>query len=249
MPSGRFSKQAVYFTAPKLNGNYNGDSVIGGNLTTAPSGFNANQGQQTLPGDRIILSPSDANYWSNNTVGILYTGTYRYVASNNGATSVPQRGRACFWECNNATGAANNVQDGLYQITSDEDANHSTSLFAGVFINNFGSGNYWWIQESGKASCWFKGNNGTILYGAGNITGTAAIGAGVYLAAVGNNSNNNTGLFDQLNATSANYAAANMTGVVVDYMLTHLVGVAEGLPSNGNISLVDLFLNRASFRW
>ena len=42
---------------------------------------------------------------------------------------------------------------------------------AGVYINNVSVNNnnswYWWIQESGKASVRFVGNNGTVVYGSG----------------------------------------------------------------------------------
>ena len=248
MASGRFSKQADWFSA-KLNANYT-DSVIGGALTTAPAGLSANQGQATMPGDRVIFSPSDALAWSNNNVGNLYTGTYRYVATAN-SSSLPAAGRAAFWECNNATGAANSTQDGLYQVTSDEDANHATSLFMGVFVNAIPKLAYWWVQETGKTSVRFCGNNGSVQYGAASLTGTPAIGCGVYLAGLGSgNGNNNVGLFDVITgATTGNYAGANMNGTQVDSILTRFVGVAEGLPSNGNVSLIDIFLNRASFRW
>jgi hypothetical protein len=247
MAAGRFSKQAVWRGAGLINNNYS-DGVIGGTLTTSPGGSPANQGTQTYPGDRVIYSPAAALAVSNNNVGNLYTGTYRYVATLNNSTSIPQLGRAAFWTT--VTAANNSTQDGLYQVTSDEAANIGVALFAGVYINNIAQGNYWWIQETGKITGRFRGNNGTILYGASAITGTPAIGAGVYLAAAGSgNGNNNVGLFDQLNASTANYAAANMTGVVVDYMLTHIVGVAESLPSNGNLGIFDVFMNRASFRW
>lgn len=251
MASGPFSKQAIYRGFPTLNGNYNGDAVVGGTLTTSPStgAGSPSQYQQTQPGDRILLSPSDAYAACNNNNGVLYTGAYRYVASLNNSTSVPQQGRAAFWTT--VTAANNNTLDNTYQVTSDEAANIGVSLFAGVYINNFAQGNYWWIQESGKASLRFRGNNGNVLYGGANLTGTPTIGQGVYLAAVGNNANNNTGLFDVF--TGANSAAiftANSTTAynTIDQMITRFVGVAESVPSNGNISIVDLTMQRSLFR-
>ena len=79
------------------------------------------------------------------------------------------------------------------------------------------------------------------------------VGAGVYLAAVGNNNNLNTGLFDQLFAANGGttFSAANSTTAynAIDQMFTRYVGPAETLPSNGNISFVDLEFKRGAFRW
>lgn len=258
MAGGRFSKQADWFSG-KFNNNFT-DAVLGGQLTTAPAGVGANAGQATNVGDRVIFSPIDATFWSNNNVGNLYTGTYRYVAMNNNTTSDPERARAAFWDTN-AAGNGNNISsaraDGLYQVTSDEAANIGVSLFAGVFINNVttvaGNNYYWWIQESGKASVRFRGNNGTVAYG-NNTIATFAIGAGVYLAAAANNNNQLTvGLFDQwANANAGTTFSTANNGApytAIDNLMTRYVGPAETLPTSGNITLVDLTLSRASFRW
>jgi hypothetical protein len=256
MAGGRFSKQAIYASSKYFNSPTVGDNQIGGLLSGAPQGFNANQGFQTLPGDRVIFAPADALVYSNNNVGNLYTGTYRYVATRNNSTSVPAAGRGAFWDISALSAAgnagANAATDELYQVTSDEAANIGVALFAGAFINNVAQGNYWWIQESGKMSLRFRGNNGTVLFGGANITGTPTIGAGVYLAAVGNNANNNVGLFDQLvGANSAAIFTANSTTAynAVDQMITRFVGVAEQLPTNGNITLVDVNFWRGGYRW
>ena len=257
MASGRFSKQgAPYYSAGKyLNGNNaNGDTVIGGTITAVPSGLPVPQFDQNLPGDRIILSPADAYAASNNNQ-LLFTGTFRFVSTRNNSTSVPQRGRACFWDLITSPGnytASNYQADLQYQVNSDEPANIGVVMMAGVYINNIGAGNYWFIQESGKATVQFRGNNGNTLYGAAALTGTPAIGCGVYLAAVGNNNNLNTGLFDVfVGANSAAIFTANSTTAynTIDQMMTRYVGPAETLPSNGNFSLVDITLSRASFRW
>ena len=223
MGSGRFSKQAApYLVGPFLNSG-NGDTQIGGTISAQPSGGIASQFFQNLPGDRFIFSPADAIAVSNNNTGNLYTGTYRYVATNNNSTASPTRGRAMFWDLS--------ANDSVYQTTPDEAANITVALFAGVAINNFTKGNYWFIQESGKASCKFRAA----------ITGTPTIGAGVYLADAG--AGNDVGSFDQLTG------GGNSNGTTVDNALVRFVGVAEVLPSNNNISLVDLTLSRASFRW
>lgn len=247
MAGGRFNKQADWYSA-KLNANYY-DSVAGGALTTAPSGLVASQGQATLPGDRIILSPSDAFIQQNNTTQKLYTGTYRYVNVNANSSSDPTRGHAAFWV--DATGANNQTLDGQYQVQSDEAANFGVVQMAGVFINNINvpnnnnSGNnfYWWIQESGKATLAFRNA----------ISGTPAIGAGVYLAAAANNNNAiDVGAFDQIfgqNQTTI-FAANGTAGYnAIDAALVRYVGPALTLPANNNTAVVDLTLARASFRW
>ena len=242
MAGGRFAKQADW-VGQRLNANNANDTVIGGNLSVSPSGSNlGSQGFQTLPGDRIILSPVDALALSNNNVGNLYTGTYRYVYTNN-SVSTPTRGHGAFW----VPAAANNnitAQDALYQVTSDEQANYGVTLFAGVFVNSPGKLSYWWLQESGKATCSFRTA----------ISGTPAIGAGVYLTGGGNNNNAvDVGSFDQLVGANAGtiFSAANASTAynAIDQMLNRYVGPAESLPANNNTALVDLVLSRASFRW
>jgi len=256
MAGGRFSKQAApYLNFKYLNPNVSpgslGDPTEQGAITTAPSGVTGiNQGLQNLPGDRIILDPMSAYSLQNNNTGNLFTGTYRYVNTRNNSTSVPQRARACFWDL--AAVANNNstyLSDAQYQVNSDEPANIGVVLMAGVFITSPTAGNLWWIQESGKAYCQFRGNN----FGGNNLTGTPAIGCGVYLAAASNANNNTTvGLFDVLvGANSAAIFTANSTTgySTIDQMMTRYVGPAELLPSNNNISLVDLEFKRGAFRW
>lgn len=239
MASGPFSKQAIYKAAP-LNANYS-DTVIGGALSTAPSGLQASQFWQTLPGDRILLSPADALAAQNNNTQLLYTGSFRYVASLNTSSSSPTRGHGAFWV--DVTGANNQTTDGLYQVQSDETANFGVTQFAGVFINNMTKGNYWWIQESGKCTLSFRNA----------ITGTPAIGAGVYLAGAGNNNNAiDVGAFDQLvGANSAVIFTANSTTgyTTVDNMLIRYMGPALTLPANNNVALVDVGFQRASYRF
>lgn len=243
MASGPFSKQAIYIAA-KLNANYT-DSVIGGALSTAPSGLQANQGQQTLPGDRILLSPSDAYAASNNNNAVLYTGSYRYVAIKNNSSSNPTLGHGAFWV--DATGANNNALDAQYQVQSDEAANFGVVQYAGAFLKNVTLNNttnyYWWIQESGKCTLAFRNA----------ITGTPAIAAGVYLAGAGNNNNAvDVGAFDQLVAgnSAAIFAANSITAyTTVDNMLIRYMGPALTLPANNNTALVDVEFGRASFRF
>ena len=254
--AGRFSKQAAPYLSqgPYLNSNNSADTVIGGSLSSSVyAQIGASQTDQNIPGDRFIFTPSDVVALSNLTsfIGQLYTGTYRYVAARNNSTSIPQPGRAGFW----ARAGNNTSNDALYEVTSDEAANIGVALFAGVYINWIPLGasgdEYWFIQESGKTTCQFTGNNGNNAFGANMAA--PAIGAGVYLAAASSsNANNTVGLFTQLvGGNSAAIFAANSTTAygAIDNMIVRYVGPAETLPSNGNFSLVDITLSRASFRW
>jgi len=232
MAGGRFSKQALYSGFKYWNTPTVGDTVVGGAVNTAPSGLTVSQGEQTLTGDRVIFSPSDALVYSNNAVGNLYTGTYRYVLTAN-STSAPTRGHGAFWDTS--------VADSVYQVTSDEPANLGVTLYAGAFINNVAKLSAWWIQESGKCSLKMRTT----------LSGTAAIAAGIYLAGGGNNANAaDVGAFDVLTGLSGTgpFAAANAYASV-DLMFARFVGIAENLPSNNNISLVDVPFNRGGFRW
>ena len=241
MAAGRFSKQAAPFIQYRfLNpANYAGDTTSQGNINIAPGANLATQYLQNIPGDRIILDPISANALSANNNVQLYSGTYRYYSTNNNSSSVPKRGAAAFTVNGNGLVVAT---DALYQVTSDEPANNGYALFAGVFLNATTKGNYDWLQESGKATVKFRTT----------LTGTATIGAGVYLTAAGNNNNvADVGSFDQLvGANSAAIFTANSTTgyTTVDNMLVRYAGPAETLPSNNNLSLVDINFGRVC-RW
>ncbi len=241
MAAGRFSKQAAPFVQYRfLNpSNFNGDTTPGGNINTSPAANTATQYLQNLPGDRVILDPISANALSNNSVGNLYTGTYRYYGTNNNSSSSPTRGRAVFI----AQTGHNFANDAKYQVTSDEPANNGYAYFAGVCINNDTKGNYDWFQESGKTSCAFRQT----------LSGTGALGQPVYIAAGGNNNNaNDVGAFDVLDGgNSAAIFTANSTNAytTIGAMMVKYVGVSEDVaPSNNNISLVDIDFRRA-YRW
>lgn len=246
----RFSKQAAPFLVQKYLNDGTGESAIGGASQSAPSGVGASQWQQNYPGDRYILSAADALALSNTSVGTLYAGTYRYVATLSTSSSSPARAHAAFWDTVVTNNASNSATDQLYRVTSDEAANFGVTLFAGVYISNITKGNYGFIQESGKVAAQF----------ATAITGTPALGKPVYLYGGGNNNNAvDVGSFDQLNAATAvaitatvdgnNNIAYNLAYTVFDTMFARHVGLAEATPSNNNISLIDINANRISFRW
>lgn len=247
MPGGRFSKQASWLVRQINNANAN-DTIIGGLMTGVPAGANASQGFQTLPGDRMIFSPSDALAYSNNVVANLNTGTYRYFQFRNNSTANPTRGRFCFWDLSVAGAGANN--DGLYQVTADGNAANVTNcLPAGVAINNItlnnGTGAFWWLQESGKAACKFIAT----------LSGNGGIGTGGYLAftAAANNNATDNGALDSVSGSNAgtNFSAANTNTAFtqIDLALVKFVGVQETAASNNNISQVDLRFSFGSYRW
>lgn len=245
MAGGRFAKQGN-FRGQLWNSNNANDGVIGGALSLAPTGSNlGSQGWQNIPGDRVILSPSDAVVFQDNNVGNLYTGTYRYVNVANSVTS-PALGRPAFW----VPVAFNNnqaAQDALYQVTSDSLNNYGVSLFAGVFLNNVPKSNnnaqsYWWIQESGKVRAQFDAL-------AGLTSVSPAIGAPVYLNAAGNNNNQAFTQFDGGNSNTTFQANSTTAYTVIGQLINRYVGVAEQLPSNNNISVIDLAFSKGGFRW
>ncbi len=153
---------AKYFNAA------GGDAVQGGALASVPSGvLGANQGSQTIPGDRLILDAADALALSNTTIGTLYGGLYQYVKVAASSSAAPTLGHICWWDTS--------VADSTYQVTPDQP---SSKLVAGVFINTPTKGYYWWILVSGKVSGVFKTP----------LTGAAAVGQAAYA--------DSTGVFD-----------------------------------------------------
>lgn len=254
-----FSKMAAPYNRSQLINTANlNDAVVGGVITGSPPaltpGATGSAYYQNFPGDRFLFGPQDAFALSNNAVGNLYVGSYRYVQFRNNATANVKLGRGVFWDPTvggNLTGAniSNNGRaDGQFLVTTDGNtANYTNSLLAGVAINNITLANtqnwFWFIQESGKATLQFVAA----------ITGTAAIGIGVYMPLTPSANNNATdnGAFDQLaGANSAAIFAANSTTAytTVDDMIGSYVGIAETLPSNNNLAIVDMTMQRTSFR-
>jgi hypothetical protein len=248
------STGAVKSQGPYLNGNNANDGQVGGSFTTAPAGYSGNPGNYNIPGDRFIFGVQDAYLASNNVVGNLFTGMYRYVQFRNNATANVKRGRGVFWDPTaggNFTGAniSNNYQaDTAMMVTTDGNAaNYTNTLFAGVAINNITLANtanfYWFIQEAGKASLQFVAA----------ITGTGAIGSPVFvpLTPAANNNATDNGAFDVLaGGNSAAAFAANSTTAYtqIGQLIQNYVGVAEVAPTNNNVSIVDMTMQRASFR-
>lgn len=253
MPSVLHKKAPFRNLGPYLNTANLNDSTIGGAITASPANYQGSTLQQNYPGDRIIFDPATANAASNNSVGNLYEGSYRYVAMRNNSTANPIRGRAAFWDPTGGGLTGNNIgsanTDSLYMVTADgNSANYTNTLFAGVYVNNITLSNsanfYWWIQESGKAN----------LHFINALTGTGAIGSPVFvpLTASANNNATDNGSFDVLAGGNSGAAfAANSTTAYtqIGQMIQNYVGVAEVAPSNNNYALVDMTWQRASLRF
>ncbi len=231
MPSG-FVKQPQFLTNKFFNDG-TGDATIGGALTSVPANVGGTQGTQTLPGDRLIFGAADALAMSNNSVGNLYGGVYQYVTTVNNSSATALRGHGVFMS---QVGLQNQTVDATYVVTPDEPANTTVGLFVGVVINNnISKGNSWWVQTAGKVAAKFRST----------ISANAAIGGGVYLAAAGNNNNaNDVGAFD---CGSNNAANQTYFQIAIDQAITRYVGVAEQLPTNNNITVIDMDFRRV--RW
>ncbi len=248
--SGRFSKQAAPFLQNRYLNSVS-DAVAGGAVTAVPSGLAVSQFQQNLPGDRIILSPVDAFALSNSNVGLLYNGTYRYVQASGNSTASPVRARAAFWDPTaGGVYSGNNIgtyqADARYVVTPDGNAaNYTNSLFAGVFLNNFGAGNFGWVQESGKATVKFVN---TLTSNNANI----APGSPVFLPVTpaANNNVADNGAFDVLvGGNSALIFQANSTTAytTLGLLIQNYVGIVESASNNNNTGVVNIDFR--AFRW
>ena len=134
-----------FYSGSKLN--KVNDTLVGGQLTTMPTGFS--QYQQNLPGDRIILDDVTALALSDTSVGTLYGGIYMYVATLSTATASPAVGSIAFFTGASVSGSASVP----YQVTSDAQATTTLpAMIAGIFINAVTKGNWGWIQVAGVAS-------------------------------------------------------------------------------------------------
>jgi hypothetical protein len=219
MPSGPFTKQNIRISV-KLN-YYLGDAIVGGLITSAPSGLAISQGQQTMPGDRIILNAVDALALSdtvNVTTSNLWDGLYIYVRTKATSTLTPTLGRLAFWD----TGVA----ESIHQVTPDESGAQGVALCAGVFVSTMTKGYNWWIQAAGLANIAFTTP----------LTGVPTDGCPVYAAA------DAAGRADVLDGGGA------PSFTQIGQMLQRYLGDAVGLPAAATTSTVDMRMNRM-FRW
>lgn len=216
--NGPFTKQC-----PRINGRFNsylGDAVVGGMITSAPSGLSMSAGEQTRPGDRIILDSIDALALADPAVTAtsLYGGLFIYVRTKSNSTLTPTLGALAFWDTA--------VADSLYQVTPDESGLQGVAPIAGVFVSTLTKGYSWWIQAAGKATTNF----------ANPLTGVPTNGCPVYAAA------------DGLGSVDVLDGGGNPSFTQVGQMQVRYLGWAEGLPAAGVASKINIPLGRL-YRW
>jgi hypothetical protein len=149
MAGGWFTKQADYLDAAYLN-DVN-TATLGGQINSVPSGVTATQGQQSLPGDRIILDDATALALSDTTVGTLYGGIYMYVNAV-WTTRASVVGGIAYYR------AADIGSTTTTPYVAYGDAQPLTTVptyILGVWINVLTNGYYGWIQIAGIASVLF----------------------------------------------------------------------------------------------
>lgn len=212
MAGGWFVKQADYLNAAYLN-DVN-DQTVGGQIQSVPSNVPATQGQQTQPGDRIILDDAAAYALSDTTIGTLYGGIYMYVQSTY-TTTAPALGQAAFFKAadvGNLLPTSPNTT--AYVVYGDAQPTTAVpTYFVGVYINAITKNYYGWVQIQGMASCLFDSA----------LTATAA---------------GNWVSVKVSSAVPSCFDCGAAPGVVT---LSALVGTAVGLPAVSTVSKVAIW--------
>ena len=175
MAGGWFTKQADYLNARYLN-DVN-DVQVGGAINSVPSGVQTSQGQQTLPGDRIVLDDATAYALSDTAIGTLYGGIYMYVQSTY-TTRAPVVGGVAFFAAADIGNLAptSPLTTGYVAYGDAQPSTTVPTYILGIFINVLTKSYYGWIQIAGTASVLF---DSTLT---ANVTGnwaTAKISASV----------------------------------------------------------------------
>ncbi len=222
MPSN-WTKQPQQITRQYINDG-TGLSVVGGAIASVPSGVQASQGIQDVPGDRIVFGMVDAAALSDTSIATLYGGLYQYVQTLSTSTATPTRGRAVFWY---NTGDLNN-----YRVTADE----VEGMWAGFPITaTITKGYSWYIQLAGLITMHFKAS----------ITGTPTVGRGVFLLMTGAGAD--VGTVNQLVGASTAVTTGGAENVGIDTLIHNYMGVAYELPVNDSNKLVEKPLSRVRF--
>jgi hypothetical protein len=154
MAGGWFTKQADFLTAAYLN-DVN-DQTVGGQIQSVPTAVPATQGNQTLPGDRIILDDATAYALSDTTIGTLYGGIYMYVQSTY-TTRAPVVGGIAFMQAADL-GNLTPTSPLTTSYVAYGDTQPTTlvpSYVLGVWINVLTKSYYGWVQIAGVASVLF----------------------------------------------------------------------------------------------
>jgi hypothetical protein len=140
------------------------DAVVGGQLTTVPTAISASQGNQTLPGDHIVLDDATAQGLSKTSVGTVYGGYFQYVLLDASATTL-YLGQVVYWKMTSNT-------TGVYTVTNVQTGNYPN--IAGVVLNpSWTAGNYSFIQCLGRATTLVDAASGAVSIGSSMSLSTA----------------------------------------------------------------------------
>lgn len=174
------------------------------------------------PGDYFDLTETEANNYSNTTVGTLHCGRYMWVQldssavkSGNGALQV---GQLLWWKT-----------PGSYIVTNVEPT--GASQLAGIFLNNNTTfpvtpGNWFFMQvvAPGRASIKMRATISNTGPAVGDAVFTAGAGAGA-----------DASLSDDIGGTGTPPTLANIANYIGRF-----IGIAETAPSNGSLTVVQI---------
>src|ERR1700733_3406203 len=159
MAGGWFTKQADYLNAAYLN-DVN-DTQVGGAILSVPTSVPSSQGQQTLPGDRIILDDATALALSDTTVGTLYGGIYMYC-NVTWTTQAAAVGGIAFFR---ATDIGSTTTTPYVAFGDAQPLTTLPTYILGIFINAVTKSNYGWVQVAGIASVLFDSTTTSTVQG------------------------------------------------------------------------------------
>ena len=168
-----------------------------------------------------VLNLDQSNVKFDSSVGTVYEGLFQYVKLGPNATANPVVGSVVFWDLDE--------DPADFAVTTEEDAGGTTDaavMIAGIVLSEEWSvGYYSFIQVVGLVNVQMRAA----------LTSAGAVGAAIYTAAAGGAAN---GLADVID--SANPALFSD----VTKLQRRFLGVANGLPANGSLTLVDLGFQR-----
>jgi hypothetical protein len=232
MPSN-WTKQPQYPAAKYLN-DTNGDTQLGGAITTLPASVGASQGLQDVPGDRLVLGAADALALSDTSVGTLYCGMYMYVGTNS-TSGNSTLGHLMFWDASafSLSTSTYPTPDNKYQVTPKElqAGTGRVPPIAGICINQVNQGNWWWIQIGGRATASF----GPLASSQWGTAGAYIINGGVFAGGYGTTAG--TGLVTQVDGDTFPTTALYLSDLVRQY-----VGVSDVAPSASSNAIISMEL-------
>lgn len=216
MASVHFIKQGAPFMSGGRYLQGLNDSVIGGQLSSVPSGVTASQGNANIPGDIFAINTDLASALSDTTnYYTLYGGFYMFVKTTSTPTATVAAGKLAFWDTS--------IADDLYQVTPDESGSQGAGNMAGVYISSLTAGYYGLIQIGGKATFRYRTT----------LTGVAANGNAVFAANAGAGAD--VGTVDIFGSDNNNATFADIAG-----LMKYFLGTALALPVAAALGLVQM---------